>query len=192
MKTKLCRRPSSPHRHLRCVSAIVSALSPSSSLHRLHRRLRIAPLSSPHCAITSRIHHRLLIIYNPPSSPHLIIPCLCIWSRYHHFMFIINWWYVTAIGFSSCFKIGLSSSSLSRLTIFWVVLEYLVKCLCGGSFWDLVLIFLTDFQNMVEVFCICGEWSSKESFQWVFYVDKNMTTSFIHLEKDLQYLIWNI
>ncbi|KAF2606989.1 hypothetical protein F2Q68_00044500 [Brassica cretica] len=40
---------------------------------------------------------------------------------------------------------------------------------------------------MVEVFCVCGEWSSKETFQWEFVVDKNMTASFINLEEDLQY-----
>ncbi|CAG7876537.1 unnamed protein product, partial [Brassica rapa] len=35
--------------------------------------------------------------------------------------------------------------------------------------------------------CVCGEWSSKETFQWEFYVDKNMTAIFIHLEKELKY-----
>ncbi|KAL0804927.1 hypothetical protein Bca101_097418 [Brassica carinata] len=40
---------------------------------------------------------------------------------------------------------------------------------------------------MVEVFCVCGEWSSKETFQWEFVVDKNTTASFINLEEDLQY-----
>ncbi|CAN7105920.1 unnamed protein product, partial [Brassica rapa subsp. narinosa] len=40
---------------------------------------------------------------------------------------------------------------------------------------------------MVEICCVCGEWSSKETFQWEFYVDKNMTASFIHLEKELKY-----
>ncbi|CAN6989261.1 unnamed protein product, partial [Brassica oleracea var. botrytis] len=40
---------------------------------------------------------------------------------------------------------------------------------------------------MVEVLCVCGEWSSKETFKWEFVVDKNKTASFINFEEDLQY-----
>ncbi|CAF1863435.1 unnamed protein product, partial [Brassica oleracea var. botrytis] len=40
---------------------------------------------------------------------------------------------------------------------------------------------------MVEVLCVCGEWSSKETFKWEFVVDKNITSSFINFEEDLQY-----
>lgn len=41
---------------------------------------------------------------------------------------------------------------------------------------------------MVGVFCVCEEWSSKEFFQWEFYVDKNRrTASFIHLEQYFRY-----
>ena len=105
-------------------------------------------------------------------------------------------------------KIGLSSSSPSRLTS-------LLKCLCDWIFYlfwnlrldcrhfhlldsqvylnvsvvglfEICLWFLTYFQTMAEVFCFCGQWSSKESFQWEFNVDKNRNASFIYIE-DLQY-----
>ena len=40
---------------------------------------------------------------------------------------------------------------------------------------------------MTEVFCICGQWSSKESLQWEFNVDTNINAFFIYIEEDLQY-----
>ena len=40
---------------------------------------------------------------------------------------------------------------------------------------------------MVETICVCRERSSEETFPWEFYVDKNMTASFINLEEDLRY-----
>ena len=40
---------------------------------------------------------------------------------------------------------------------------------------------------MVEVLCVCREWSSKKTFKWEFVVDKNITSSFIKFEEDLQY-----
>ena len=40
---------------------------------------------------------------------------------------------------------------------------------------------------MTEVFCICGQWSSKESLQWEFNVDKNRNASFIYIEEDIRY-----
>ena len=40
---------------------------------------------------------------------------------------------------------------------------------------------------MAEVFCVCGQWSSKESFHWEFNVDKNRNASFIYIDEDLQY-----
>ena len=40
---------------------------------------------------------------------------------------------------------------------------------------------------MAEVFCICGQWSSKDSLQWEFNVDKNRNASFIYIEEDFQY-----
>ena len=47
--------------------------------------------------------------------------------------------------------------------------------------------FLTDFRTMAEVFCVCGQWSSKESLQWEFNLDTNSNASFIYIEEDLQY-----
>ncbi|WZZ28377.1 LOW QUALITY PROTEIN: hypothetical protein YC2023_011778 [Brassica napus] len=38
-----------------------------------------------------------------------------------------------------------------------------------------------------QVFCVCGQWSSKESFHWEFNVDKNRNASFIYIDEDLQY-----
>ena len=40
---------------------------------------------------------------------------------------------------------------------------------------------------MAEVFCVCGQWSSKESLMWEFNVDKNRNASFIYTKEDLQY-----
>ena len=57
--------------------------------------------------------------------------------------------------------------------------------------WLIFLIFGFDIFNrkfkIGSIFCVCGKWSSNETFQWEFYFDKNMTASFIHLEKDLKY-----
>ncbi|CAN6916985.1 unnamed protein product [Brassica oleracea var. botrytis] len=47
--------------------------------------------------------------------------------------------------------------------------------------------FLTDFRTMAEVFCVCRQWSSKESLMWEFNVDKNRNASFIYTKEDLQY-----
>ncbi|WZZ27259.1 hypothetical protein YC2023_010660 [Brassica napus] len=40
---------------------------------------------------------------------------------------------------------------------------------------------------MAEVFCVCRQWSSKESLMWEFNVDKNRNASFIYTKEDLQY-----
>ncbi|CDY52002.1 BnaC08g47100D [Brassica napus] len=39
----------------------------------------------------------------------------------------------------------------------------------------------------MEVLCVCGQWRSKDSFQWEFHVDLNRNASFISIEEDLQF-----
>ncbi|KAF3555442.1 hypothetical protein F2Q69_00016439 [Brassica cretica] len=39
----------------------------------------------------------------------------------------------------------------------------------------------------MEVLCVCGQWRSKDAFQWEFHVDLNMNASFISIEEDLQF-----
>ncbi|CAN6860633.1 unnamed protein product [Brassica oleracea] len=39
----------------------------------------------------------------------------------------------------------------------------------------------------MEVFCVCGQWRSKDAFQWEFHVDLNRNASFIFIEEDLQF-----
>ncbi|CAN6929912.1 unnamed protein product, partial [Brassica oleracea var. botrytis] len=39
----------------------------------------------------------------------------------------------------------------------------------------------------MEVLSVCGQWRSKDAFQWEFHVDLNMNASFISIEEDLQF-----
>ncbi|CAN7074123.1 unnamed protein product [Brassica oleracea var. botrytis] len=39
----------------------------------------------------------------------------------------------------------------------------------------------------MEVLCVCGQWRSKDAFQWEFHVDLNRNASFISIEEDLQF-----
>ncbi|WZZ72467.1 hypothetical protein YC2023_083837 [Brassica napus] len=42
-------------------------------------------------------------------------------------------------------------------------------------------------ESTMEVLCVCGQWRSKDTFQWEFHVDLNRNASFISIEEDLQF-----
>ncbi|KAF3515021.1 hypothetical protein F2Q69_00008596 [Brassica cretica] len=42
-------------------------------------------------------------------------------------------------------------------------------------------------ESTMEVLCVCGQWRSKDAFQWEFHVDLNRNASFISIEEDLQF-----
>lgn len=94
------------------------------------------------------------------------------WKIYFKFRIVIqNQDYLKITLHAFCFEIFSSNVFDSQPvdlfeTCFWFCNRFLK---CGWSF------------------CVCGEWSSKETFQWEFYVDKNMTACFIHLEEELKY-----
>ncbi|KAF2586328.1 hypothetical protein F2Q70_00035824 [Brassica cretica] len=78
---------------------------------------------------------------------------------------------------------ALASSSIRRWLRLCIVLDpssslyIIISCLCSDQ----------DFRTMAEVFCVCRQWSSKESLMWEFNVDKNRNASFIYTKEDLQY-----
>ena len=76
----------------------------------------------------------------------------------------------------------MSSFSSSKLTS-------LVNVSVVGLF-EICLWFLTDFQTMAEFFCFCGQWSSKESFQCEFNVNKNRNASFIYKKNTFIDTFW--
>ena len=39
----------------------------------------------------------------------------------------------------------------------------------------------------MEILCVCGQWRSKDAFQWEFHVDLKRNASFISIEEDLQF-----
>ena len=39
----------------------------------------------------------------------------------------------------------------------------------------------------MEVLYVCGQWRSKDAFQWEFHVDLNRNSSFISIKEDLQF-----